>query len=125
MPKWLQGIVLPTLMLWVYMLAIGVAAGISPAQQLTWRAEFVSKAALALIMAGWVKADARKRNWQLCYDYDSFVFFGWMVVVPVYLFRTRGSRAFLTLLWFTGVSFSSTMIVAAIFVVRELVRGTS
>jgi hypothetical protein len=30
-------------------------------------------------------------------------FFAWPVVVPVYLFQTRGLRAFITLLWFAGI----------------------
>jgi hypothetical protein len=121
LPKWLQGMVLPTLMLWVYALAMGVASGMSPAESLSGRADLISRAGLGLILATWVSADAQKRNWPLCYDYGSFVFLAWMVVVPVYLFRTRGARAFLTLLCFVGISVSSTMIATVIFIVRQIV----
>ena len=48
-------------------------------------------------------ADARKRGRRLCYDYDGLVFFFWPVVVPVYLFQTRGWGAFRTLLCFGGL----------------------
>jgi hypothetical protein len=32
-----------------------------------------------------------------------FVFFCWPIVAPVYLFQTRGARAFITLLCFIGI----------------------
>ena len=72
-----------------------------------------SAAALALYlfpscMAMWVFADARRRQHTLPFDFGAFVFFFWPVVVPAYLFKTRGLRAFATigwflLLWFTAV----------------------
>ncbi len=45
----------------------------------------------------WVLADARQRDRSLPYDFGSFVFFAWPLVVPIYLFSTRGWRAFATL----------------------------
>ena len=48
-------------------------------------------------MGLWLLADARQRHRSLPYDFGSFVFFGWMLVVPIYLFSTRGWRAFVTL----------------------------
>ena len=52
-------------------------------------------------LALWVELDAQKRQRPLPYDYGSFVFFAWLVVVPVYLFSTRGRRAFIALGCFT------------------------
>jgi hypothetical protein len=51
-------------------------------------------------MALWVLADARQRRRRLPYDFGSFVFFAWPLVVPIYLFSTRGWRAFATLGFF-------------------------
>jgi hypothetical protein len=48
----------------------------------------------------WVLSDARERERNLPYDFDSFVFFAWPVVVLTYLFSTRGWRAFATIGWF-------------------------
>jgi hypothetical protein len=120
MPKWLQGMVLPTLLLWIHALAMGISSGVSGGGGLSWRVDVVSRVTLGLIMATWVYADAQKRNWPLCYDYGSFVFFAWPIVATVYLFRTRGAAAFLTILCFIGMSVSSTMLAAAIFTLREL-----
>lgn len=47
-----------------------------------------------------VYADAQSRGKSLCYDYDTFAFFAWPLVVPYYLFQTRGARALLTMLYF-------------------------
>ncbi len=103
MPHWLPGIFVSTRMRWVFALASGLTAGGHPSPTSSAAIDFASRSAFPLILASWVMADARKRGRRLCYDYDSFVFFAWALVVPVYLFQTRGIRAFLTLLWFAGI----------------------
>ena len=103
MPKWLRGMIAPTLMLWFYMLATAATTVAHPDSFPPHRVDMLGRVAFSTIIAWWVMADARKRDHRLCYDYDSFVFFAWPLVVPVYLFRTRGLRAFLTLLCFAGI----------------------
>ena len=101
-------------------MALGIASALGPqGGGMPKRAEVVSSAALSYIVASWVMADARKRGRQLCYDYDSFVYFAWPVVVPVYLFQTRGARAFLTLLCFAGIWFVAALFAAAVALIRE------
>jgi len=51
-------------------------------------------------VALWVLADANRRQRALPYDYGSFVFFGWLLVVPLYLWSTRRWRAVIPLLFF-------------------------
>ena len=51
-------------------------------------------------VALWVLADARQCRRPVPYDFGSFVFFTWPVLLPIYLFRTRGWRAFAALGWF-------------------------
>lgn len=80
-----------------------------------------STVALPLIMAAWVTADAHRRGRRLCYDYDSFVFFAWPVVVPVYLFQTRGVGAFITLACFAGVWLAAMLAALLLYFVREFV----
>ncbi|MDB6067884.1 MAG: hypothetical protein JWR26_4092 [Pedosphaera sp.] len=113
--------VAPTLMLWLYMLALGVTAALSPGGHLPWEVSFVSQLALSIVVASWVLADARKRERRLCYDYDSWVFFAWPVVVPVYLFQTRGPRAFLTLLCFGSLLLIAVVVAVVMALVREFV----
>lgn len=69
-------------------------------------ASFVFLSSLSL----WVLSDARQQNRSLPYDFGSFVFFGWLLVVPVYLFSTRGWRACITLGLFVLLCLASTLI---------------
>ena len=122
MPKWLQGMIAPTLALWFCMVAFGIASAASPdGAGLPPRADLVSRFAFPLVMASWVMADARKRGRRLLPDYDSFVFFAWPIVVPIYLFQTRGARAFLTLLCFVGVCAVAALAALVVFIMREFV----
>ena len=57
--------------------------------QLLWRFEF------SLILALWVRADRQVRGFSVPFEFDAFVFFGWPIVVPYYLYRTRGGRGLL------------------------------
>src|SRR5258705_2881193 len=94
-PKWLQGMIAPTICLWccVTVVALGSTLGFEESAP---AADLASRFTLPFIMAWWIVEDARKRGRKLCYDFDSFVFFVWPLVVPIYLFQTRGVRAFLT-----------------------------
>jgi len=59
--------------------------------------------AFALVLAGWVLSDAQRRRKPLCYDYDTFIFVAWPLVLPAYLFQSRGPKAFLTIGIFVGI----------------------
>ena len=119
MPKWLKDMVAPTLMLWLFAIAFGVVCSVSPGGEISGRADLVLQLALPLVITSWVTSDARKRGRELCYDYDSLVFFFSPVMVPVYLFQTRGLRAFLTLLCFAGVWFIAMLPVFVQIIIRE------
>ena len=56
--------------------------------------------AFGVAISLWVTADARKRRRDLPFDDDSFMFFLWPLLGPVYLWQTRRWRALLTLGWF-------------------------
>ena len=100
----------PLVLLCLFALIWGVANGLSPDRGLTPRAEAISGLLHPILSAWWVVADAQTRGRRLFYDYDTFVFFAWMVVVPVYLFKTRGVRAFLTIGIFVGMWLASFLV---------------
>jgi hypothetical protein len=109
-------------MLWLYALALAVTfSTAAEIGELPKSAELVSRIALPFIIASWVVADAHKRGRRLCYDFDAFVYFAWPVVVPIYLFQTRGARAFITLLCFVGIWLVAMLAAMLIIVVREFV----
>ena len=117
-PKWLQGILLPTLFLWICVVGFSAISTLGQGET-SFRADIASRLTLPFLLAWWVVADARKRGRKLCYDFDSFVFFAGPFVVPVYLFQTRGLSAFLTLLWFGGMLISGGILGATILILRD------
>ena len=68
----------------VLYLYAGAPAGLPAILELV--AAYLFPASIAL----WVRADAARRRSRVPYDFDSFVFFFWPLLAPVYLFRTRG-----------------------------------
>ena len=107
-------------MLWLFALGYGVAIGVDPdGPGLPKRAELIASFTLPFVVASWVMADARKRGRPLCYDYDSFVYLAWPVVVPVYLVQTRGVRAVLTLLCFAAIWLLALLSAGAVWLMRE------
>ena len=55
-PRWLQGMVWPTLLLWLYACAQAVATFAQPDGVLPPGANQLSSVALSLVIAGWVRA---------------------------------------------------------------------
>jgi hypothetical protein len=48
-----------------------------------------------LVLALWIRADRRARGFGVPFEFDTFVFFAWPLVLPHYLLRTRdGSGLF-------------------------------
>jgi hypothetical protein len=122
MPKWLKGMTGPTLVVWLYALAYAVVwIGVGEPGTHSARTDLISRFAIALVISIWVLRDAQKRGRELCYDYGMFVFFCWPIVAPVYLFQTRGVRAFVTLLCFIGIWILVGLSVAVTIVFREAI----
>jgi hypothetical protein len=48
-----------------------------------------------LILAFWARIDRQVRGFRVPYEFDTFVLFAWPVVVPYYLYKTRGKRGLL------------------------------
>ena len=113
----------PTAMLWLGLMAVMLMAFIEMERGgISTRADLLSRLMLPFIVAWWVMSDARKRGRKLCYDFDSFVFFAALFVVPVYLFQTRGVRAFLTLLCFGGILVSAGVVAAVALMALEVLQ---
>lgn len=74
---------------------------------------------LGLLWLGvwWLKNDNKQYKIGLVYDLGLFLYLAWFIVVPYYLFRTRGLKAFITLFSFIGIYLVTYLIGAAIFLV--------
>ena len=62
-----------------------------------WSTEF------RFILALWVRADRQVRGFSVPFEFDTFVFFAWPLVLPYYFYRTRGGRGVLYLLGIYGL----------------------
>lgn len=94
---WLSGMVAPTVMLWTWGGVAGLLSLVPP--ELPPNAGLL-RVAFSVAITAWVMADVRKHRRDVPYDYETFVFFAWPLVVPVHLWRTRRWRALLTFVWF-------------------------
>ena len=56
-------------------------------------ADVVFQLGFALLLTWWVYVDRRQRRYPVPFEFEAFVFFAWLLVVPYYLFKTRGRRA--------------------------------
>ena len=83
--------------------------------------DLAQRFAFPIILSSWVAADARARGRTLCYDFDTFVLFAWPIVLPCYLFRTRGPRALLSLLCFAGLCLAGVLFGAMLYGILLLV----
>ena len=48
-----------------------------------------------LMVGYWVIVDARAQRYHPSFDFGAFLFFAWPLVLPYYLYRTRGARGLL------------------------------
>ncbi|MCX6899987.1 MAG: hypothetical protein NT105_14980 [Verrucomicrobia bacterium] len=103
--------------MWLLMIVSAALEACSDAYgvKLSAFADHAGRIAFSILMVSWVYADASLRQRSLCYDYDTFLFFAWPVLVPYYLFQTRGVRGFLPLLYFAGMGLSVWFVVSAVY----------
>jgi hypothetical protein len=88
----------------------GIAMGRVSDGHVSWRFRVVFSLAFALFVAIWVVADAKRRQRTLSFGFPALTFFFWPVFAPLYLFQTRGIRAFLSLLGFAVAYYISAVI---------------
>jgi hypothetical protein len=54
-----------------------------------------------LFIACWVYLDRKGRGLSLPFEFEAFVFFGWPLFLPYYLYKTRGTRRGMALTFVT------------------------
>ena len=53
----------------------------------------------------WLINDSQKHKWNWFFSWGNFLYLAAWILVPLYLFKTRGTKAFLILLLFVGLYF--------------------
>ncbi|HUR46829.1 MAG TPA: hypothetical protein VMZ27_13205 [Candidatus Saccharimonadales bacterium] len=87
---------LPAIMFYS-IVVIGLHDNLGSPEGLPGLAVLLAAILLRTSIALWLLTDARRHGRSLPYDSDSFFYFIWPVLGPVYLFQTRGAAAFLIL----------------------------
>ena len=90
-----------TWLFWVYSICYGFLIGReTDAAPIPPRVEIVFGLLFGFLLATWVAADARRKKQSMGYGFPSLVFVLWPIFAPIYLFQTRGVRAFLSIFLF-------------------------
>jgi hypothetical protein len=101
-------------------LAIPAAHVVIPALDrvsLLWTFAFV------LILIWWMDGDSHRRGVHMPYDFAAFAFFGWPIVIPYYLWRSRGGRGLLFALGLAGMYIVPYLVAAIIYATRTVQLG--
>ena len=96
---------LATLSLLVYLMLANVAYGLYAGFLIQPSSVFQLASAVAFIwvLGWWIIDDNKRYGLTWVHSYSVFLYvIGWMII-PIYLFKTRGSRAFLPILLFAGI----------------------
>lgn len=114
LPAWKSLIPLLTLTL-IYSVALAILASrgkpASEGSSILWRLAF------ALFVVRWVALDRRFYSLRTPFEFNAFVFFAWIVVLPYYLYKTRGLRGLLNALgfWLLAATPATTARIVALF----------
>jgi hypothetical protein len=100
----------------IYSVGLAVLASrdvsVSDGPRLLWKFTF------ALFMVRWAAIDRRSRSFSVPFEFDAFVFFAWVLVVPYYLLRTRGPRGLISAMGFWALATTPTLTSQVILLTR-------
>jgi len=74
--------------------------------------------AFGLFMVRWVTIDRRSRNVSVPFEFDAFVFFASVLVVPYYLLKTRGPRGLISAMGFWALAITPSLASQVILLTR-------
>lgn len=105
MSRLLPPLTTPTALLYIFLTFTQIVAGIYLTSGLEPPALFSFAFSLGIVwlVGWWLRTDSRKREFRLVYDLGLFLYIAWPIVLPYYLFKTRGIRGLLVILGFVGV----------------------
>jgi len=108
----------PTVFLYVYVIVTQVVAGLYEAAELEPNPALVLIGPFGFIwaLAGWFQRDIYSRGLRWAIDLGFFLYIGWLIILPYYLFKTRGPRAALIILGFALVYVGSLAAGVTLFV---------
>jgi hypothetical protein len=100
---------MPALLLAIYILIANVATGLQYgfSAQPSASSNLVYTLGFFWGLNWWFINDSQKYEWKWVFSWGNLVFLAGWILVPLYLFKTRGARAFLILFLFIGLYFGA------------------
>ena len=100
---------MPALLLAIYIFTANVATGLHYcfSTQPSAASNLVYALGIFWGLNWWLINDSQRYDWKWVFSWGNLVFFAGWILVPLYLFKTRGARAFLILFLFIGLYFGA------------------
>jgi hypothetical protein len=116
MTKLLSRMTSPAALLYIFVTINQVIAGIYLARDIEPPSAFTFLYPLGLLwlIGWWLQTDSRKYGVAWVFDMGLFLYIAWPLIMPYYLFRTRGLKGFLPILAFIGTYLGAYVMGAAI-----------
>jgi len=116
--KFLPQLSSPAALLYLYLIAAQVVAGIYLARQIELPPAFSLLYPLGLLWAvgWWLRRDSRARGVGWVFDMGLFLYIAWPVVMPYYLLKTRGVKGLLAILAFAGAYMGALLAGAVLYI---------
>ena len=104
MRKFLPSVSSPTALLYLFLIATQVVAGVYLAREAVPPPAFTFLYPFSWlwVVGWWLRDDSRKRGIGWVFDMGLFLYIAWPFFMPYYLLKTRGARGLLVLLAFAG-----------------------
>jgi hypothetical protein len=105
MAKLLSRMTSPTTLLYLFLVVTQVIGGIYLLRRAGQPPAYTFLRPLGLLWAigWWLQKDSREHGIAWVYDMGLFLYMAWPLIMPYYLFKTRGVKALLTILIFGAV----------------------
>src|SRR5919112_4206686 len=104
MRRFLSQLTAPTIVLYVFLFITQFTNGIYDASGVEPPPAYHVLYPLGLLWAvgWWLMRDSRKRGVKWVFDMGLFLYLAWPIIMPYYLFKTRGVKGFLTIFIFVA-----------------------
>lgn len=108
-------LVLLSILIFIYHLGIGIhfALGVEPSLTL----EFLYTYTFLCGVVWWLKADIQRSGITNVYCPGLLVGYGWIVIIPYHLFKTRGARGLIPILVLIGSFIAAWVCVLIVYII--------
>jgi hypothetical protein len=107
----------PTALLYFFLVVTRIIAGIYTASGTEQPRAYLLLYPLSFlwILGLWLQKDSRKNGAPWVFDMGFFLYQAWLIIMPYYLYKTRGGKAYPPIFAFIGIYIGADLIGQAIY----------